>query len=117
MLSMSSVQSASGLNDGTVRVVRKPVIELVPLAGELHRSEPGRPLEEHYHLTAEMDDMCLVCKGTFLLGETGLLVGRTVTTRWSYEEPFRTRFPDARVDTDRLIIDGGDIITAGGVMA
>lgn len=58
-----------------------------------------------------------ICKGAFLLGETGLLAGRTVTTHWRYEEPFRARFPDARVDTDRLIIDDGDIITAGGVMA
>ncbi len=58
-----------------------------------------------------------ICKGAFLLGETGLLAGRTVTTHWSYEEQFQTRFPDTRVDTDRLIIDDGDIITAGGVMA
>jgi len=58
-----------------------------------------------------------ICKGAFLLGETGLLAGRTVTTHWSYEEQFQARFPDARVDTDRLIIDDGDIITAGGVMA
>jgi transcriptional regulator GlxA family with amidase domain len=58
-----------------------------------------------------------ICKGAFLLGETGLLAGRTVTTHWSYEEQFQMRFPDARVDTDRLIIDDGDIITAGGVMA
>ncbi|MBM1172672.1 GlxA family transcriptional regulator [Microvirga arabica] len=58
-----------------------------------------------------------VCKGAFLLGETGLLAGRTVTTHWTYAEPFRKRFPDARVEADRLIIDDGDIITAGGVMA
>jgi transcriptional regulator GlxA family with amidase domain len=58
-----------------------------------------------------------ICKGAFLLGETGLLAGRTVTTHWSYEEQFQTRFPAARVDTNRLIIDDGDIITAGGVMA
>ena len=58
-----------------------------------------------------------ICKGAFLLGESGLLAGRTVTTHWSYKEQFQTRFPEARVDTDRLIIDDGDIITAGGVMA
>jgi len=28
-----------------------------------------------------------------------------------------SRFPDVRVNTDRLIIDDGDILTAGGVMA
>ena len=58
-----------------------------------------------------------ICKGAFLLGETGLMAGRTVTTHWSYEEQLLSRFPGAKVDTDRLIIDDGDIITAGGVMA
>ncbi len=58
-----------------------------------------------------------VCAGVFLLGETGLLGGRTVTTHWIYGEPFQLRFPAVRADTDRLVIDDGDIITAGGVMA
>ena len=58
-----------------------------------------------------------ICKGAFLLGETGLLSGRTVTTHWTYEEEFQARFPEIRVDVDRLLVDDGDILTAGGVMA
>ncbi|XNY04659.1 GlxA family transcriptional regulator (plasmid) [Sinorhizobium meliloti] len=61
--------------------------------------------------------LCSICKGAFLLGETGLLAGRTVTTHWSDEEHLVSRFPDINVNTDRLIIDDGDILTAGGVMA
>ena len=40
-----------------------------------------------------------------------------MTTHWTYEENFVARFPDVNVNTDRLIIDDGDILTAGGVMA
>lgn len=58
-----------------------------------------------------------ICAGAFLLGETGLLSGRKVTTHWGYGEAFEDRFPDAHLDTDRLLIDDGDIITAGGMMA
>lgn len=58
-----------------------------------------------------------VCAGAFLLGETGLLSGRTITTHWHYVERFAERFPDVRLDVDQLIIDADDIITAGGVMA
>ncbi|WP_230771653.1 GlxA family transcriptional regulator [Sphingomonas sp. Leaf4] len=58
-----------------------------------------------------------VCLGAFVLGETGLLDGRTITTHWAYEDQFRSRFPKTSVDTDRIVIDDGDIITAGGVMA
>lgn len=58
-----------------------------------------------------------ICSGAFVLGDTGLFDHRTVTTHWSYEERFRDRFPLAYVDTDRIVIDDGDLITAGGVMA
>ncbi|RKF21633.1 GlxA family transcriptional regulator [Altericroceibacterium spongiae] len=58
-----------------------------------------------------------VCGGALLLGETGLLDGRRVTTHWIYRELMQSRFPEAQPDTDRLTIDDGDIFTAGGVMA
>lgn len=58
-----------------------------------------------------------VCAGAFLLAETGLLAGRTATTHWGYAEVLAERFPEIRVDADRLVIDDGDLITAGGVMA
>ncbi len=59
-----------------------------------------------------------VCAGALVLGETGIFSERTVTTHWAYGELLRERFPAVgSVETDRLIIDDGDIITAGGVMA
>lgn len=58
-----------------------------------------------------------VCAGAFLLGETGLLAGRTITTHWCFAERFLQRFPEARLDVDQLIIDADDILTAGGAMA
>src|SRR5262245_59608962 len=35
-----------------------------------------------------------VCAGAFLLAETGLLAGRTVTTHWTHFEGLSARFPD-----------------------
>ncbi|QCB44431.1 helix-turn-helix domain-containing protein [Sphingomonas sp. PAMC26645] len=58
-----------------------------------------------------------ICSGAFVLGATGLFDDRIVTTHWTYEDRFRGRFPRTAVDTDRIVIDDGDIITAGGVMA
>lgn len=58
-----------------------------------------------------------VCVGAFILGETGLLNRRSATTHWGAAEAFVARFPDVNLDVDRLIIDDGDIITAGGMMA
>ena len=58
-----------------------------------------------------------VCAGAFLMGETGLLSKRKATTHWGYAESFKSRFPDVELDVDRIIIEDGDIVTAGGAMA
>ncbi len=58
-----------------------------------------------------------VCAGAFVLAETGLLNGRTATTHWACADALAERFRDVRVDADKLVIDDGDIITAGGLMA
>jgi transcriptional regulator GlxA family with amidase domain len=61
--------------------------------------------------------LCSVCAGAFLLAEAGLLNGRLATTHWIHARSLAARFPAIQIDTERLIIDDGDIITAGGVMA
>jgi transcriptional regulator GlxA family with amidase domain len=61
--------------------------------------------------------LCSVCAGAFLLAEAGLLNGRRATTHWIHAQTLAARFPAVRIDTEKLIIDDGDIITAGGVMA
>jgi len=57
------------------------------------------------------------CGGVFMLGATGLLAGRPATTHWCFADDFRARFPDVLLDVDRIVIDDGDIVTAGGLMA
>ncbi|HWU00038.1 MAG TPA: GlxA family transcriptional regulator [Terriglobales bacterium] len=68
-------------------------------------------------LHAEGTVLGSVCAGAFVLAATGLLDKRAATTHWSYAETFAAQFPQIAVDTDKLIIDDGDIITAGGLMA
>ena len=76
---------------------------------------PWRDWLKQHHANGVL--LASVCAGAFLLGETGLLAQRKVTTHWTYAELFKTRFPAAYLNVDRLIIDDGDLITAGGVMA
>jgi len=66
---------------------------------------------------AEGSTVCSVCAGAFLLGETGLLEGRGATTHWAFADALAERFPAIKVDVDRMVIDDGDIITAGGILA
>jgi transcriptional regulator GlxA family with amidase domain len=57
------------------------------------------------------------CGGAFLLAETGLLRGRSVTTHWMFADLLQVRFPELNVESEKIVIDDGDIITAGGLMA
>lgn len=61
--------------------------------------------------------VCSVCAGAFVLAEAGLLESREATTHWAFADALADRFPNIRVDADRMLIDEGDIITAGGILA
>lgn len=58
-----------------------------------------------------------VCAGAFLLAEATLLDTLSATTHWAYSEVFKKRYPQIRTNVDKLLIDHGHVITAGGLMA
>ncbi len=58
-----------------------------------------------------------ICTGAFVLAEAGLLDGRRATTHWFYARELQTRFPNARVDQDRIFINDGPIWTSAGMSA
>jgi len=58
-----------------------------------------------------------VCAGAFVLAETGLMKGRRATTHWAFAEQLARRFPDIQVADDQMVLDDGDIVTAGGILA
>jgi transcriptional regulator GlxA family with amidase domain len=58
-----------------------------------------------------------LCSGAFILAETGLVDGKSIATHQICAEPLAKRFPKIVVDTNRRIIDHGDIITAGGFLS
>ncbi|HIC81232.1 MAG TPA: helix-turn-helix domain-containing protein [Kiloniellaceae bacterium] len=60
---------------------------------------------------------CSVCAGAFPLAQAGLLNGRGATTHWALHDDFAALFPEVRLETEKLIVEDGDVITAGGVMA
>ncbi len=57
------------------------------------------------------------CAGIFLLAPTGLLDGRAATTHWILVDRCKKQFPSIRFQPDQLLIDEGDVVTAGGLSA
>jgi AraC family transcriptional activator FtrA len=58
-----------------------------------------------------------VCTGAFLLGEAGLLDGRSCTTHWRHTDELKRRFPSATVDPDVLFVEDDRVITSAGTAA
>lgn len=57
------------------------------------------------------------CSGALFLAEAGLLRGRRATTHWCHADYFRARYPEARWQISRLVIEDDRVITAGGATA
>ena len=104
--------------DSDPRGSSQPQILIIPPT-MVDLPDPGIPigvvswLRSHY---AGGTKLASVCSGAFILAETGLVAGRTVSTHRICAE-LAKRFPEITIDTNQRIIDDGDIITAGGFLA
>ncbi|MEL6315719.1 MAG: DJ-1/PfpI family protein, partial [Pseudomonadota bacterium] len=61
--------------------------------------------------------VCSICAGAFVLAESGLLQGRRVTTHWAFAKHLAQRYEDIEVADRNLVLDDGDVISAGGILA
>lgn len=112
---------------GLVRSTMDAGIETVPfgvmpdtliVAGELAPA-PVAPGMKAYLARAAVEARRIagVCTGAFVLAEAGLLNGRSATTHWAHARRLQERFPEVRVDEDRIFIQDGNIWTSAGMSA
>ena len=57
------------------------------------------------------------CTGAFILAEAGILADKPVTTHWLFAAELQRRYPTVDVRADQIVVDTGDIISAGGATA
>lgn len=57
------------------------------------------------------------CVGTFVMGATGLLNGRSATTTWWLAREFQRLYPQVKLDMKRIVVDEGKYLTAGAALA
>ncbi|MCW7540079.1 helix-turn-helix domain-containing protein [Aquabacterium sp. A7-Y] len=57
------------------------------------------------------------CSSVLLMGEAGLLDGRTATTHWAIAGLLQARYPQCRVDATRMVVEDERLISAGAAMA
>jgi transcriptional regulator GlxA family with amidase domain len=57
------------------------------------------------------------CTGAFVLAEAGLLDGRRATTHWNAARELQARFPNVKVEEDRIFLVDGPVWTSAGMTA
>lgn len=61
--------------------------------------------------------VCSICAGAFILASSGIADSKTITTHWALGKELKEKFPNLEVDTDKILIDDNQLITAGGMMS
>ncbi|WDZ79968.1 GlxA family transcriptional regulator (plasmid) [Ensifer adhaerens] len=99
-----------GISDvDTLLVAGDPLIQERPLSTAL--------LEWVKEVSSRASRFGSVCSGAFVLGEAGLLNGRRATTHWSQAAEFSKRFPDVKLEPNRIFTKDGNVWTSAGVTA
>ena len=57
------------------------------------------------------------CASAFILAQTNLLEHKTITTHWGLADLFRGKHPGLVLETKDILLNQGDIVTAGGMMS
>lgn len=58
-----------------------------------------------------------VCTGTYVLAACGLLTGKRATTHWFRSIDFAGRFPDVKLEPDRIYVRDGRVWSSAGISA
>ena len=58
-----------------------------------------------------------ICSGAYILAQAGLLDGRRATTHWQRSADFARRYPNVKVEPDRIYVRDGNIWTSAGITA
>jgi transcriptional regulator GlxA family with amidase domain len=61
--------------------------------------------------------MAAACIGTFVMAESGVLDRHQATTTWWLAPLFRRRYPNVRLDDTQMIVQSGNVVTAGAALS
>jgi transcriptional regulator GlxA family with amidase domain len=115
-----AVASSSGLTIDTVALADAPHLDTLLVSGGDGVKVPatcGETLDFVRAAGRDARRVASVCSGTFILAAAGLLDGKRATTHWSRTQDFQRRFPNVRLEPDRIWIQDGAVWSSAGITA
>jgi transcriptional regulator GlxA family with amidase domain len=111
------VRSSSGVAMTAEPLADEPFDTVIIAGGDGTRALPQLAQIVAWLKRAAIRRRASVCSGAYLLAEAGLLDGRRATTHWGRTDDFARRYPQVRLDADRIFIRDGDVWTSAGITA
>jgi transcriptional regulator GlxA family with amidase domain len=87
--------------------------DLIIVGASMQDASP-ETIEFIRHVRSYCRRIAATCLGAFVLAEAGLLDGRRATTHWMHAGELRARYPNVRVEEDRIFIADGPVWTSVG---
>lgn len=108
-----SIQPTATINE----VLKTDLLIVSPISGNLIQ-EINNNLEFVNWIRTQRikndSEIASLCKGAFLLAETGLLNGKSCATHWTSHELFRKRYPKVNLIPEKIICEDNGIYSSGG---
>ena len=115
-----STNFQSKILDHTQLVNLQPFTVLIippSINNDFYLSPTEQLLDTIKHQHAKGCILASACAGAFILAASDLLNQRTCTTHWELAPQFKQMFEKPNLQTNDILINHGDIITAGGIMS
>lgn len=115
------VLSSSGIKVDTEAFAKPgfdPAFDTLIVTGDLHVTTPTEGLVAFVSEAAAVSRrVASICTGAFVLAAAGVLDGRRATTHWAAARDLQRRYPEIRVEEDRIFIVDDNVWTSAGMTA
>ena len=108
-----SIQPTAALTD----ITKTDLIIVSPISGDLEREiENNKAFIDWIKMQriSNGSEIASLCKGAFLLAETGLLNGKSCATHWTAHNLFRQKYPNIKLIPEKIICEDNGIYSSGG---
>lgn len=108
-----SVQPTATIDE----ISKTDLIIVSPISGDLEKEIENNLEFVKWMRTQRIEnnsELASLCKGAFLLAETGLLNGKSCATHWTAHELFQRRYPTVNLTPEKIICEDNGIYSSGG---